>query len=228
MPLLASVSDDLVWPSSFEPEGVRAVDLPGAWRRNVARLSAFLSGGRLLPLLAASIWEVQSYLATAALYGLLVLTSMWLTLPVMLAWSLLATVVFFHGRKRGLPDLLKDEPLRSEQRWGLLGNLSLYAGRIWLVGIQAFLYSRTFCRVLDREPTRCRRSRLAQKAVLGVGLTLFGVTATHHMLSRAGYAGGKLLTLGMVGSICNVTYRVLLSAAVVGAVTQVMALAVRS
>lgn len=48
-------------------------------------------------------WELQSQIATVVLVALVALASLSITLGVMIAWSLLATVVYFVARRRGLP-----------------------------------------------------------------------------------------------------------------------------
>ena len=99
-------------------------------------------------------------------------------------------------------------------RW--LGKIGASIVRVWMVGLQAFVYSRTAGRVL-LQPARCWRTRLTRIAVLGVGLTLFGVAAAHHMLAKAGLPEDRVLKLSFIGPFLNVPYRILLSAIVVNA-----------
>src|SRR5688500_11065321 len=51
-----------------------------------------------------ALWEVQSQVATVAYIGLVAFTSLWVTLGAMLAWSLVATVIFCYARERGYPN----------------------------------------------------------------------------------------------------------------------------
>lgn len=172
--------------------------------------------------LAIVAWEVQSQIATMALISLLVLTSPWLAFAVMLTWSLVAAVTYYKARQMGLPDLLKmpvSEPgAKRPSPMQMFFAVPMTLGKVWLSGIQPFIYSRTLCRVLHLTGTGLRQ-RAAKVAVLGIGLTLFGVTANHHMLERAGLSGGTLLRLSMIGAAMNVVYRVAFSAFVVGVMT---------
>ncbi len=168
----------------------------------------------------AALWEVQSQLATVTLFVLLAVVPFLAVLAVMLTWSLVATVAYHLGRQRGLPDLLgtttlrRDRPRASLFDWLRFGGAS--AAKVWLAGIQPFVYSRTFCLVLGRR-ARGWPMRAARLAVLATGLTLFGVTSSHHMLRRAGFSGNRVLTLGFVGSVLNVSYRLVLGAVIVNA-----------
>jgi hypothetical protein len=91
--------------------------------------------------------------------------------------------------------------------------------RVWLVGVQPFVYVKTACRVLAL-PVTGRRIQAMRFAILGVALTLFGVTAVHHLLRKAGFADDEALRLAFVGPFLNVPYRVLLSSLAVGAAVQ--------
>jgi hypothetical protein len=163
-----------------------------------------------------SVWEAQSQLSTIVLISLTAVLPVWLAIVPMLAWSLVATVAYHLARQRGLPDVLDSAGVLARRGRGVLGLLKagcLTAGRAWLAGFQAFLYTRT-ARGLLNSPARCSSRRLTRAGVVGLGLTLFGVSTTHHLLQKAGFSGGALLRLGFVGSLLNVTYRVLLSALV--------------
>src|SRR5262245_62929508 len=52
-------------------------------------------------------WAAQSRLASIALFAFIAFSSLWLTIALMLAWSLAATVVYFVARSYGAPDLLE-------------------------------------------------------------------------------------------------------------------------
>jgi hypothetical protein len=160
-------------------------------------------------------WELQSQIATVVLVALVALAPLWVALGVMIAWSLTATVTYFVARRRGLPDLLEigrpDLSLSGQPSSRLLALLMLFAIKVWFVGLQAYVYSKTLCPVLDRKDGH----RMARLGVVAMGLTLFGVSASQHMLGRAGYESRRALALGFLGSFLNVPYRVLLSATVV-------------
>jgi hypothetical protein len=164
-------------------------------------------------------WELQSYIATLVLVALVGLLSPWAALVVMLVWSVVAALVYYAARARGLPNPLEHaEEVRARplQAHGVCAAVAVSLLKAWLAGAQAFLYSRTVCRALSR-PAASRPRRLYRAGVVGLGLTLFGVTAADHILRRAGYSGGSLLRLSLVGPLLNVPYRVLLSALVVEA-----------
>ena len=160
-------------------------------------------------------WRVQSQMATTATVGLSTLVSIWAALAVMVVWSSLATFAYYRGRSGGVPDLLARSPLAAatgRTPWlSRIRGASVSVLKVFLAGVQPFLFSRTFCRILTK-PVIGWRIRLARIAVLGFGLTLFGVTHSHHMLREAGYADGTALRISLLGSMLNVTYRIFLSA----------------
>ena len=166
-----------------------------------------------------AVWELQSQLSTVVLVALVALAPPSVALGVMIAWSLLATVIYLIARGRGLPDLLAiGRPSltgASRPSSRLAGLLMLFVVRVWFVGIQAYVYSKTLCPVLDRQGERSVSRRLARLGVLATGLTMFGVLTSQHMLGRAGFGSRGALALGFLGSFLNIPYRVLLSAAVV-------------
>jgi hypothetical protein len=154
-------------------------------------------------------------MATTATVGLSTLVSIWAALAVMVVWSSLATCAYYRGRSWGVPDLLAKSPLAAttgDTPWlSRVRGAGVSVLKVVLAGVQPFLFSRTFCRILTR-PALGWRIRLARIAVLGFGLTLFGVTHSHHMLHEAGYPDGKALRISLLGSVLNVTYRIFLSA----------------
>src|SRR5262249_42842023 len=99
-------------------------------------------------------WELQSQLATMVMVGLVAMVSVWMAFAVMLGWSLVATFVYYHARRYGLPDLLdqrstEKKARRKQSMTGAVIAAVVSAIKLWLVGLQAFVYSRTFCRVLN-------------------------------------------------------------------------------
>jgi hypothetical protein len=160
-------------------------------------------------------WKIQSQMATTATVGLATLVSIWAALAVMLVWSCLATFAYYRGREWGVPDLLSKQPLAAETGaapWlTRIRGAAILVLKALLAGIQPFIFSRTCCRVLAK-PAIGWRTRMARIAVLGFGLTLFGVTNSHHMLREAGYPDDKALRISLFGSLLNVSYRVCLSA----------------
>jgi hypothetical protein len=193
---------------------------PSTWERDVAERVRQSACG--VGFVAA--WEVQSQLATLVLIGLVATVPLAPALIVMLGWSFAACAVYCYSRRRGMPDLLDAHPERSAQErkhvWALKAAV-LTLIKAWLAGLQPFVYSRTVCRVLA-QPSRCARTRLVRGAVLFVGLTLFGVTAAHHMLRKAGYSEDRIFKLSLAGSCLNVPYRLLLSATMINVASRVI------
>lgn len=146
-------------------------------------------------------WQVQSKLAAISSLAL-VAVSPWLALIVMMVWSLAATFVYYKARQRGVPDLLANPTAdcRMAMRTGRI------VGRLWLIGLSAY----AFANIL--RPVLLRPSALARGAVLGVGLTLFGVSTSMHMLQVAGFTGPRLLAISLLGVVMNVPYRIFCSA----------------
>jgi hypothetical protein len=162
-------------------------------------------------------WEAQSQVASVAFVAFVAFGSVWLALPVMLAWALLATGVYSVARSRGCPDILERKRCAAHATISdrLLAS-AFSAFKIWCAGFQAFAFSRASCLVIRRR--RCARDRLMRFGVLALGLTLFGVSTAEHLLRHAGYRGAALLRLSLIGPFLNVPYRTLLSAAVAHAI----------
>lgn len=147
-------------------------------------------------------WQVQSKLATFAMFGLIAV-SVWLALGIMMVWSVIATVVYFVARERGMPDMLAGPQgtCHAAKRTGHL------VGRLWLVGLNALAFTSIF-RPIVSAPAVSSVSKVARGFVLGTGLVLFGVTTAQHMLHCAGYRGPQLLAISIAGSFVNIPYRV--------------------
>ena len=162
-------------------------------------------------------WEVQSQLATIVLLSLIAFVSIWAALCTMLVWSLIAQVVYHRARERGLPDLVTVQaPKRGCGGTTFVRHAAGSAVRVWFVGLHNMIFARVACSVLrDGSGLAARTRRIG---ILGLGMTLFGVTTAEHLLRRAGFSGPSLLYRGMIGPFLNVPYRIFLSAAVVHAV----------
>jgi hypothetical protein len=222
--------DPLVWLSPVAPglEDAFGIDSPAtSWERgelfNLRWNQSWNSIGFL------GIWEVQSQLSAIVLLTLTALVPPLLAFLPMLAWSLMATVIYYYARERGLPDLLEikrsTEPRRVRNLITAARELGLTAAKAWLAGLQSFIFSRSICRILGR-PAITRKERLLRLGVVALGLTMFGVSTSQHVLRRAGYSGSALLRIGFAGSALNVGYRVLLSALFVDLAARVIGTAV--
>jgi hypothetical protein len=161
-------------------------------------------------------WEVQSQLATIVMFSLIAFVSIWASLATMLAWSVIACIIYHHARERGLPDLVTVEaPKRGYGPSAFVRHAAGSAVRVWFVGLHNMVFARVACSVLrggDGFEARARRA-----GILGLGMTLFGVTTAEHLLRRAGFKGSALLYRGLLGPFVNVPYRIFLSAAVMHA-----------
>ena len=169
-----------------------------------------------------ALWEGQGHLSSLACVALVAFASIWIALGAMFVWSVLATLFFCTARERGYPNLLTClAPPKREA-----GHLAGYAlgsfARAWLSGVNAFIYSRCSGSVLAQKQGSCRARRFARVGVLGVGLTLFGVTSAEHLLRTAGYSGSRLLRMSLIGPFLHVPYRVLVSAAFVALFTDTL------
>jgi hypothetical protein len=168
-----------------------------------------------------AIWQVQSKLGSLALLALLAV-SPWSALVVSLLWTLAATFVYYTARHRGVPDFLavSDSSCRAARTGQVLGG-------VWLVGLSAFAFANVLRPLLRSEPL-CRRSRITRFGVLGVGLTLFGVTMNQHMLQVAGYRGPKLLAVSLAGAFLNVPYRIFCGALTLHVLLSLMSISITS
>jgi hypothetical protein len=171
-------------------------------------------------------WKLQSLLATLAFVTFVALIPVSLVLAIMVAWSLLAALFYHKARQMGLPDLFADSRIASGQTsttsWTRFAATLLTFGKACIVGVQPFIYCRTVgCLV---RPADSLPGRMVRSAVLWIGLVLFGVTATHHLLSKAGYSGAMLLNLSYVGTVLNVSYRVVVSVLLVNLATGIISL----
>ena len=160
-------------------------------------------------------WELQSQIATVAFITLVALVSIWLALAVMLVWSVIATIAYCRAREMGYPSMLTESQARAGSRvHSTIKGAAFSFLKAWLAGFQAFAYSRVARYALVQE-NPCRLRRALRLLVLGVGLTLFGVTTAEHLLRKAGFTGTQLVRLGLIGPFLNVPYRLLISAGIV-------------
>jgi hypothetical protein len=189
----------------------------GLWLRRQARSDAGF----------VTAWAIQARLSGIMLLAILALVSFWVALVVMLAWGIVATIVYFHARERGAPDLI-ELPTRAYHRAGAIGRTMHVGVRLFgllVIGIPALLYTR-LAPLADRVPVGGTHSLHIQRISLFFGLTFFGVTTAHHILRRSGYSGSSLLRLSCLGSCLNVGYRVLAGAFVLNLVTHIVTLPV--
>jgi hypothetical protein len=166
-------------------------------------------------------WELQSQLATIALVALVAFVPILAAIGIMITWAMIATLAYYVGRQHGFPDLLETRwsapPVARKEwrRW--VGSTLVSLVKTWVAGIQPYIYTRIFCPVLAR-PVRRWYTGIVRFLVLTIGLTLFGVTATHHLLKRAGFGERAILRYSLVGPLLNVPYRVVFSAVLLNAV----------
>jgi hypothetical protein len=134
----------------------------------------------------------------------------------MLAWSLIATIAYFWAREHGFPDLLLVH--RPQVRLGSLAVRQAAASlvKVYCAGAHNIVYTRLARFPLETKTVQ-RPARALRFAVLGLGMTLFGVCTAEHLLRRAGYQGEALVRAGLLGPFLNVPYRLFLSAAVMHA-----------
>lgn len=209
----ASVNLDLV---AAQPQGVALP--PSPVRKTFARslpwnVAAFVA-----------LWEVQSQIATIAYVGLVAFTSWWVTLGVMLSWSLVATLAFWYARERGYPNILNAvECPRSEAGIKVAWRAATSVFSAVVGGVHAFIYTRCTSALLGDKPVAGPR-RFLRRLVLLVGMTMFGVTVAEQLLRAAGYEGRKLLHLASIGPFLNVPYRVMLSAVFVAILNSTLGL----
>lgn len=165
------------------------------------------------------VWKAQAYLAQVACVAFVAFGTLWLVLSLMLTWTLLATMVYWAARQRGYPDLLHVElPDAEATAYCKMRSVACSAVKVWCAGIQALIFSRVSRGTV--VPGNSGWRSFLRLAVLGLGLTLFGVSMTEHLLRRAGYAGSRLLQLSMLGAFLNVPYHVLLNAVVIKGLAQ--------
>ena len=164
-------------------------------------------------------WEGQGHLSSITCVALVAFANIWLAFVAMFVWSVLATLLFCAARERGYPNLLTE--LKAPERRS--GRLAWYTMRsvmrAWFAGLNAFVYSRCSRLLLVQKEGCCKARRIARVGVLGLGLTLFGVTSAEHLLRTAGYTGGRLLRRSLIGPFLHVPYRLMVSAAVLAVMT---------
>lgn len=166
-------------------------------------------------------WEVQSQISTLVLVTLVAFVSIWLALATMFVWSLIATVAYCYAREKGLPDLVTlQRPKAGNGASKYLRHAAGSAVKVWFIGLHNLVFARLASGALNGLP--CRSTRCRRLAVLGLGMTLFGVTTAEHLLRRAGFSGNALVRRGLVGPFLNVPYRIFLSAAVMHGVLKLV------
>jgi hypothetical protein len=158
-------------------------------------------------------WEVQSQLSTITLVTLIAFLSIWVALATMLIWSLIAHFVYVFAREHGMPSLVTVQAPKTDRGPStFLRHAAGSAVRVWFVGLHNMIFAHVACSVLRGGGGFGRRAR--RIAILGLGMTLFGVTTAEHLLRRAGFSGSSLRYRGMIGPFLNVPYRIFLGAAV--------------
>lgn len=168
------------------------------------------------------VWEGQSHLSTLAYVALVAFSGIWVAFGAMFVWSIIATVLFVAARERGYPNLLTSMSRPRVQpghlAWFAVGSVC----RAWLAGVNAFAFARCSRFLITQKQDCSRARRLARLGALGIGLTLFGVTAAEHLLRTAGYSGRRLARLTLIGPFLHVPYRIMVSAAVVALFTDAL------
>lgn len=145
--------------------------------------------------------------------SLIAFVSIWAALATMLVWSLIAHFAYVSARERGLPDLIRVQaPKTGHGPSTFLRHAAGSAVRVWFVGLHNMVFAHVACSVLRGGNGFTRRAK--RIGILGLGMTLFGVTTTEHLLRRAGFSGSSLKYRGMIGPFLNVPYRIFLGAAV--------------
>jgi hypothetical protein len=140
----------------------------------------------------------------------------------MLAWSLIATIAYFWARERGFPDLLLvHRPQVSLGRSLAVKQAAASLVKVYCAGAHNIVYTRLARFPLETKTVQ-RPARMLRLAVLGLGMTLFGVCTAEHLLRRAGYQGEALVRAGLLGPFLNVPYRLFLSAAVMHAASSLV------
>jgi hypothetical protein len=155
------------------------------------------------------------------LVSLIAFVSIWAALITMLAWSLVAHFLYCAAREHGLPDLVTVQaPKRGGGPSAFLRHAAGSVIRVWFIGLHNLVFARVACSVLHGGGGHAARAR--RFGILGLGMTLFGVTTTEHLLRRAGFSGTSLRLRGIAGPFLNVPYRIFLSAAAMHAVMSIM------
>jgi hypothetical protein len=140
----------------------------------------------------------------------------------MLAWSLIATIAYFWAREKGFPDLLLvHRPQVSLGRSLAVRQAAASLVKVYCAGAHNIVYTRLARFPLETKTVQ-RPARMLRFAVLGLGMTLFGVCTAEHLLRRAGYQGDTLVRAGLLGPFLNVPYRLFLSAAVMHAASSLV------
>jgi hypothetical protein len=166
-------------------------------------------------------WEIQSQISTIMLVTLIAFISIWAALITMLIWSLIAHFVYVYAREHGLPDLVTVQAPKTDHGPStFLRHAAGSAVRVWFVGLHNMVFAHVACSVLRGGDGFRRRAK--RIAILGLGMTLFGVTTAEHLLRRAGFSGPSLRYRGMIGPFLNVPYRIFLGAAVMHGLVHLM------
>jgi hypothetical protein len=166
-------------------------------------------------------WEIQSQISTIVLVTLIAFVSIWAALATILVWSLIAHFAYVFAREHGLPDLVTVQAPKTDGGPStFLRHAAGSAVRVWFVGLHNMVFAHIACSVLRGGEGFTRRAK--RIGILGLGMTLFGVTTTEHLLRRAGFSGSSLRYRGVIGPFLNVPYRIFLGAAVMHGLLQVI------
>jgi hypothetical protein len=163
-------------------------------------------------------WKTQAELSTLAVFALVATVPIVVAYGVMLCWSLPITLVFFHIRKRGFPDLLEhSKPSLCQKKTKLVGWGTISAAKVYLAGLQDSGYTQITDRYLER--TEKRWGHIRRWAFLTFGLTYFGAKVANHTLRKAGFEDKLILRLSLLGAILNTCSRVLMAAGIIKAIS---------
>lgn len=141
-------------------------------------------------------WELQSRLATICLVVLWALIG-WQTLPIMIGWALVATIVYEVAIYMGL-ESLGSKPEKA------MPNIFVRVLSWWLAfGFVPLIYTKFTAWARDHW-----NSRAANSSTVAAGLVLFGVIPSRQILIEAGVTR-NLVPISMMGRFANVPFHLL-------------------
>jgi len=156
------------------------------------------------------IWELQARLSAIVIVGLIALASIWIAFLVALLWAILAAHLYDVGMRKGYPDVFETEVKTNEMsklRLRLVGTLITWAKVIFLAGVDFVILAKGS----DWFQRHCGSQNLAKlthRLTIAASLVIFGVTANHHLLRKAGYSPQKVYWGNMAARFANVPFTI--------------------
>ncbi|OGY23401.1 MAG: hypothetical protein A2172_04195 [Candidatus Woykebacteria bacterium RBG_13_40_15] len=182
--------------------------VPLSWGRRIAARRTIKEIGFI------GVWQFQARLSATILLSLAAFIGAWQAVIVMLPWGLTATHWYETARANGLQDIL-ETPAPTKNKGQRLGSWLFYGLKIYLFDFKQFVFFHLLGPSISRRSKSSLRMQ-GRRLLIILGMTLFGVLATHHALSLAGYSRRQIYWGNMAARVLNIPVKILETTILVG------------